>query len=126
MGVRIKLDKWNGTPLLRVGGKAGSGDVLKLSRKLEKVMKKARERAILDLRDMAFLDSNWMGVLIGCERLYRENGKLLVFLVQAGFMRDLFRNAGLDRLFKIVESLESLEMLEDGPEAASADATGRS
>jgi anti-anti-sigma factor len=109
MGVKIKATTRNGTHLLRVGGKAGSGDVLKLSRKLEKMIKKVKERAVLDLSGMAFLDSNWMGVLIGCERLYRESGKQLVFLVPPGFMHDLFRNAGLDRIFTIVQSLEQLD-----------------
>ncbi|MBD3314397.1 MAG: STAS domain-containing protein [Chitinivibrionales bacterium] len=115
MGVHIELTAWRQTPVLRAEGRSSSSDVLVLSSKLESIAKRSAKRVVLDLSGMLFIDSNWLGMLIGCEKIYRANGKELVFFVPPGPNRELFRDTGLERVFRFIESREELEEGEDTP-----------
>ena len=58
------------------------------------------EDLVIDLRQVAFMDSPGLGVLIYCDRLQRERGGHLVLRNPTGAVRDLFE---VVRLANVIE-----------------------
>ncbi len=108
MGVKVKLTKYNDIPVFELHGQIRGGDAIKLSRKLEAFVKKSPPLVVLDLSRINFVDSNWLGVFIYCLRLYVDNNKELVFYITSGFVHDVFHNASIHTIARIVDSLDAL------------------
>ncbi len=108
MGVKVKLTKYNDIPVFEVHGQIRGGDAIKLSRKLEAFVTKKHPLVVLDLSRIDFVDSNWLGVFIYCLRLYMDNNKELIFYITSDFVKDIFHNASIHTIARIVDSLDAL------------------
>jgi len=107
MAIKIHSKKHEGVPLLEIHGKISGGDAIKLSKKLEALVKKKGDYVLVDLSFINFLDSHWLGVLVYCWKLFNEYNKKLVFVIPPGYIRELFESANLDRTFTIIDSLDA-------------------
>jgi anti-anti-sigma factor len=108
MGVKIKLTHYNDIPVFELHGRISGGDAIKLSKKLEAFVNKSHRQVILDLSRIDFVDSNWLGVFIYCLRLYMDNDKEIIFYMTSQFLKDIFRNANIHTIARIVDSLDVL------------------
>jgi anti-anti-sigma factor len=108
MGARIKVKKFNGIPVLEIHGRVESQDAVKISKRLEALVKKDIEKTVIDLSNIDFLDSHWMGVFVYVWKLYNESGKDLVFLISSSYILELFETSNLDKTFTIVRSLDEI------------------
>ncbi len=108
MGVKIKLTYHNDVPVFELHGRIRGSDAIKLSKKLEAFVTKPHPKVVLDLSRIDFVDSNWLGVFIYCLRLYMDNDKELIFYITSDFIKDLFDNASIQTIARIVDSLDAV------------------
>lgn len=109
MGVKIKQLKHNDIPVLELTGNLAGGDAIKISKKLESMLKKIDRVIALDLTDIEYLDSTWLGTFIYCMGLYKDNGKEIVFIIPDGFVMELFYNSNISSIATILKSREELK-----------------
>lgn len=108
MGIKIKQRKHNEVPIFEIHGRLSGSDTITLSRKLEAFVNKPFNRIVIDLSRINFLDSSWLGVLIYCLQLYRDNNKEILFLITSGFIKDIFKTSNLYTIATVIESLDEL------------------
>jgi anti-anti-sigma factor len=106
--MKLKIGKVGESPVVEIHGKVAGGELIKLSKKLEKLAGKKPGRVLLDLSNIHYFDSNWLGVLVYCWRLFRDADKELLFLIPRGDVLQYFADAGLDRTFTILHSIDQL------------------
>lgn len=106
MGMKLRERKFGLSVVVQVTGKIESSDAIKISKHLESLGKKKIARAVLDMSKVNFLDSHWLGVLVYCWKVFREQNKELVFVVPPGYVRNLFVDICLDRTFRIFDTVE--------------------
>jgi len=109
MGFKMKKVNYYGTPVIELYGKLSGENTIKVSRVLEKMCKKKIHTTVLDLSNINYIDSNWIGVFIYSWKLYNECHKKLIFLIPPGFVLDILKETHLDKTFEIINSLGGLE-----------------
>ena len=105
MGMKLREKKTGFSTSVQVSGKVESSDAIALSRRLESLSKKKNRVVVLDLSGIHFLDSHWLGVLVYCWKLFRDQERELLFVVPPGPIRGLFSDACLDKTFRIYATL---------------------
>ncbi len=63
---------------------------------------------VVDLRDVRFLDSSGLGVLVHCDLRLRAANRALVVLIRDGQVKHLFELTGLFDQMTVVYSLNEL------------------
>jgi anti-anti-sigma factor len=88
---------------------------------LERAEQKPGTGLVIDLRQVAFIDSTGIGELVGCHRRCRATGRGLAFVVPDGTIRKILGVTGMDAVFDLhhdVESaVESLSSVSTAPES---------
>ena len=113
MGFKMKKVSYYGIPVIELYGKLSGGNTIKVSRLLEKMSTKKNIITVLDLSNVNYIDSNWMGVFIYLWRLYNEYHKTLLFIIPPGFVLDILKETHLDTTFEIIDSLGGLKKFLD-------------
>jgi anti-anti-sigma factor len=108
MSVKITLRKSGEIPVIGIVGELSGESVGKVAARLEKVRKTGALTIAVDLNRTTFIDSHGLGVFVYCWRLLENERRTLVFVNPHGFILNMFHNTNLDRLFKVVDSLEAL------------------
>jgi anti-sigma B factor antagonist len=108
MSFKINTRKSGEIPVLGVVGELSGENVGKIAARLEKLRKADYKTIAVDLSRTTFIDSHGLGVFIYCWRLLENEKRNLVFVNPQGFILNMFHNTNLDRLFKVVDSLEAL------------------
>ena len=88
------------------------GDVdLSSSRELQQTVKRAMEdkpqRLIVNLTDVPYMDSSGVATLVEAMQIARKQSTRLVLCCMQSKVRSIFEIARLDRVFTIVDDLES-------------------
>ncbi|MGH3430432.1 MAG: STAS domain-containing protein [Mycobacteriales bacterium] len=90
---------------------AGEIDVYtapQLREKLIDLVDSGEHHIIVDMRDVEFLDSTGLGVLVGTlKRVNSANGSLSLVCTQERILK-IFRITGLERVFTIASSVEDV------------------
>lgn len=68
---------------------------------IERALDRGAQRVLVDLRDVPFLDSSGLGVLVAGHRRSRERGGELAIVCAEGPVMRVFAITGLDRVFPI-------------------------
>lgn len=109
MSFKISMRKTaSGVPVVGVAGDLSGDNVGKLAARLEKMRKTHSPVVAIDLQETAFIDSHGLGVFVYCWRLLENEHRQLVFINPQGFILNMFRSTNLDRVFRVVNSLEEL------------------
>ena len=74
----------------------------RLSRELTGAGEGAEDGVILDLSEVAFLDSAILGVMLGAARRLEHRGRRLVIVADDPYIRRVIEVTGLHRLFDVV------------------------
>ncbi len=69
--------------------------------KAEAVFERITQSSIVDFKDLDYISSAGLGILIGTLKRLSESGNSLKLINMNKHIRDIFRYAGLDRIFEI-------------------------
>jgi anti-anti-sigma factor len=108
MNFKSHVRKINGTPVLEITGELAGAKVGKIAAELERLRKTPAKTIAIDLSKTTFIDSHGLGVFMYCWRLLENDHRDLVFVNPQGFILNMFQNTNLDRMFKVVDSIEAL------------------
>jgi anti-anti-sigma factor len=108
MGMKLKIRKHNAIPVFELSGKLQGGDAIMLSKKLEAFVDKPFDKIVLDLSNIQFIDSNWLGVLIYCLKLYRDKNKEILFYITSEFIKSIFQTSNIYSIATVIETLDGL------------------
>lgn len=108
MGVQYRTEKHKGIPVFEVDGRISGEDAIRISRKLEDFVREPFREVIIDLSEIDFVDSNWLGVFAHCLRIYRERRKKIYFIVKSEFVRNVLISSNIDKLATVASSFEDI------------------
>ena len=108
MSLKISVRKVGEIPVLEIAGELSGENAGKIAARLEKLRKTGNTAIAVDLSRTTFIDSHGLGVFVYCWRQLENEKRALVFVNPQGFILNMFHNTNLDRLFKVVDSLEAL------------------
>jgi len=91
--------------LLRVGGEVDLYTAPQIRERVIQLLDDGARHVIVDLREVDFLDSTGLGVLVGSLKRLREQDGSLKVVTAGGRIPQLFRLTGLDRAFQLLQSL---------------------
>jgi anti-anti-sigma factor len=120
MAIKIHQYAFQQNMILEITGKVASQDSLQISKKIQALAKKKFSRVIIDLSTIQYIDSQWLGIFVYTWKLLRENHKELIFLIPPGFIRNLFTASNLGRVFKVIGSLDELNVVPSAGPAESS------
>jgi len=103
-----------GIPVLVVTGEIDVVTKPVLHDHLDAQLEMGRSTMVVDLRNVTFLDSTGLGVLIGALKRCREAGGDLRLVVDAPRILQLFTITGLDGVFAISPGIDGA--LDDSPQ----------
>jgi anti-sigma B factor antagonist len=92
--------------LLAVSGELDMSNSSELRRRVEKALREGRDRVVIDLERLTHMDSSGLAALIDCHQLTEARGGLLALVITSESVRRTVEVRGLDRLFRIVASLD--------------------
>jgi anti-anti-sigma factor len=105
MGCKTKVRKVKGMPVLEIRGDFAGEKAAEAALLLEKMRKSTGAAIAVDLNNTTFIDSVGLGVFVYCWRLLDNAHRDMLFVKPQGFVLTMFRNASLDKVFKVVESI---------------------
>jgi anti-sigma B factor antagonist len=108
MSFKIHIKKIKGKPVLEIIGELTGENVGKIAVRLERLRKTSATTIAVDLSHTTFIDSHGLGAFVYCWRLLENEHRDLVFVSPQGFILNMLHNTNLDRVFKVVDSIEDL------------------
>ena len=114
MTVNFKLKQINKIPVLAVTGRVVNTDSEKFHHRLEKLCSENEQTIAVDFTEASFIDSFGLGALVRCFTLMQKSGRELIIISNhndpQNYFTRLFEMTGLQLIFKIVSSLETIEV----------------
>lgn len=108
MGIYYRTEKYNKIPVFEIDGRISGEDAIKISRKLEDFAGEPFRDIIIDLGNIDFIDSNWLGVFAHCLRVYKERRKRVIFVAKSEFVKKLLIRSNIHRIATLVSSFEEI------------------
>lgn len=75
-------------------------------KQMEEIINNDKDKIILDIAEIVFMDSSSLGALVGVLKAMGNNGKLVV-CGASGVVLELFKLTRMDRIFILKENIES-------------------
>lgn len=114
----VVSERGDGVVVIDVGGSVDVYTASDLRNGLDTQIHQGRTRLVIDLRDVDFLDSTGLGVLVARLKLVRsQDGWLRLVCADDKILR-VFRITGLDKVFHIHDSVEDALETVGRPEGA--------
>ena len=105
MDLRLDVAQRDGWAVLEVGGEVDVATAPRLREQLIKLVNDANHRIVVDLRDVDFIDSTGLGVLVGgLKKVRAHDGSLDLVCTQERLLK-IFRITGLAKVFVIHDSV---------------------
>lgn len=105
--------------IMHIDGDIDVATAPRLRTELSRVIGEGHTEIVLDLSDVAFLDSTGLGVLVGRLKALRlQDGDLLLVTQQERTLRN-FRITGLDKVFRIFATVDEALEAESAPAVSS-------
>jgi anti-anti-sigma factor len=111
MSIKIGQKKYRQSIVLHIRGRVAPEDTVRISKKVVSLKRKRFRFAVVDLSDVEYLSSHWIGVFVHSWKELHDLNKRLVFLIPEGFVRNQFFAANLGMVFDIIGSLDELDSL---------------
>ncbi|MBN2035529.1 MAG: STAS domain-containing protein [Chitinispirillaceae bacterium] len=108
MSIKIHVKKHGKIQVLEIIGELTGDQVGKIAVRLERMRKSTGQTIAVDLSRTTFIDSHGLGAFVYSWRLLENEHRDLVFVSPRGFILNMLRNTNLDRVFRIVNSVEEL------------------
>ena len=105
----------NGTTIVELSGRIDATTAGDVKAQLVELIASGQSRLVLNLRDVGFIDSTGLGMLVSCLRRCRAKGGELLLAEMPEFARSIFDLTRVSRVFRIEESeAEAVQALRDG------------
>ena len=101
--------KWR---ILEISGHIKGAEVSQFRSAVHVALAEKQLCLVADMKEVGFIDSSGVGMLITCHQDLKGAGGRLVLMNLSDDIYDLFEMTSIDRLFQIVEGLEELEALD--------------
>ncbi len=75
-------------------------------KQMEEIINNKKDKIILDIKDIGFMDSSSLGALVGVLKAMGSDGKLVI-CGASGVVLELFKLTRMDRIFTLVEDMNS-------------------
>ncbi|MCU0608802.1 MAG: STAS domain-containing protein [Chitinispirillaceae bacterium] len=108
MSIKIRIRKERDIPVMEIAGEISGENVGKIASRLERLRDSDAKTIVVDLSETTFIDSHGLGVFVYSWRLLETEQRYLVFIRPQGFIMNMFQNTNLDRVFRIVDSIEEI------------------
>jgi anti-sigma B factor antagonist len=102
----MRTTEHEGVPVVVLSGDLDIATAPKVRDTVVKLATAGHLLAVIDLREVEFLDSTGLGVLVGCLKRFRTLGGDLRLVVTSDRVRKVFEITGLDRAFTLHEGLD--------------------
>jgi anti-anti-sigma factor len=109
MGFKLRVRKGRkgtGIPVLEINGDFAGENASKASVLLEEMRTSTEANIAVDLKRTTFIDSVGLGVFVYCWRLLENDKREMLFINPQGFVLKMFQSTSLDRVFKVVDSVD--------------------
>lgn len=107
MDLVLDVDERDGHMVLLAQGEVDIATTSQLRDRLSDLIARGHRQIIVELDTVAFPDSTGLGVLFGHLKRLRQDGGDLVLVCTQLRLRKIFRITGLDKLFRIYDSVEA-------------------
>jgi anti-sigma B factor antagonist len=108
MDLSIDSGHHGGWRVISVGGEIDLYTAPALREALIAEVEAGAERLAVDLRQVGFMDSMGLGVLIGTRRRLNERDAAFALICQEGAVRRVLDVSGMTKVFDVVDRLEEL------------------
>lgn len=120
MDLTVTRRQQDGRTILHLVGEIDVATAPKLRDELSRAISDDAHDLIIDLSDVPFLDSTGLGVLVGRLKAVRLlDGDLVLAGAQERTMRN-FKITGLDKVFRLYDSVDAALAARTEPDAASS------
>ena len=92
--------------VIAVGGEIDAATGQQLRTHLLEVIEERRAELVLDLREVTFLDSTALGILVGANKRARALGGQIRIVTDREMVRQLFKLTALDLVFAVLPTLD--------------------
>jgi anti-anti-sigma factor len=99
----LSTEERDGGAVVRLAGEVDLSQSESFGRELAKAEENAPHVLVVDLRGVSFMDSTGLRLLLGALRRAEPVGRRLVIVRGQEQVRELFRVAGLDTVFELVD-----------------------
>jgi len=106
VGFKTKVKKGKRMPVLEISGDFAGENASKTAALLEEMRSSTGAGIAVDLSRTTFVDSVGLGVFVYCWRLLEKEHRDMFFIKPQGFILKMFQTTSLDKLFKVVETIE--------------------
>jgi anti-sigma B factor antagonist len=101
---RAKLE--NGVGLVELSGEVDISTAPRFKEELEALIAEGNTDVVVDLSDVAFIDSTALGVLVGAVRRLHPHGGRMIVVAQTHAVTRPLTLTGLDRVFTVAATRE--------------------
>ncbi|MFG1924132.1 STAS domain-containing protein [Cryptosporangium sp. NPDC048952] len=108
--LRVTVDDREHYALVTVAGEVDVTTGTQLREPLHELVEQRKHRHVVDLREVTFLDSTGLGILVSDHKRLRDrDGSLHVVVTTPGIVARVFRLTGVDRVVPLVTTIEDAE-----------------
>jgi stage II sporulation protein AA (anti-sigma F factor antagonist) len=101
--MKIDIKSEDGSAVAVISGEIDHHNAAELRSKLDKfIISTQPRRLIIDFRNISFMDSSGIGLIMGRHKLLKECGGNLIIKNPQPYIRRVFKLSGIERLVRIV------------------------
>jgi anti-sigma B factor antagonist len=106
MDLGLEVSEFEGAVVLTVRGEVDVSTAPRLRQRLVELASDGRQRVVVDLDQVDFLDSTGLGVLVGGLKRFRSLGGDLILVCTQRRILKVFEITGLTRAFVVHDSID--------------------
>lgn len=107
--LRVTVDDREHYALVTVAGEVDVTTGSQLRDPLHELVEQRKHRHVVDLREVTFLDSTGLGILVSDHKRLRDRDGSLHVVTVPGIVSRVFRLTGVDRVVPLVATIEEAE-----------------
>jgi anti-sigma B factor antagonist len=114
----VTVDEHDGYAVVTVVGEVDVTTGFRLRDPLHELVRRRLWYHVVDLRQVTFLDSTGLGILVGDHKRLRDRGGSLQVVCGPGLVSRVFRLTGVDRTVPVRRTVEDAVRALDQPDSA--------
>ncbi len=107
--MKFRINEKRGIVFIELqGDMIGGPDAVSLADRLRELLEEGRNRIVLDMKEVTWMNSSGMGILIGGLTTVRKSGGDLKLLNLTSKLKDILRITKLEHVFEIFDDEDSV------------------
>lgn len=100
--LKVWVEEWEGVPAVRAEGEVDLGTVDALRSAASEVVRMKPERVIFDLREVSYIDSSGLGILVATRKRVGTSQESVTVITDQPAVLQSLEITGLDRILNVV------------------------